>query len=384
MASKFRLNGKNLFLTYAQSGPIPATDFFEVFREKFGSLYNFSVVCYEDHHDNDGVHRHAFVQLNDRCNFKDPRCLDVLGKHGKYEVCKSAEGSLKYVLEAKAGEVKELFFDGVSDAAEALAKVVTKKRKSVWADLNERLLRGDSVQMVASELSMLHHLQRIEYAAAAVERWRIPVLPGFGVANTQLVTLYNCQIATWLNSNIGCDRVFKQKQLYVYGGTNIGKTTLMNRLCELVRVYVMPYDGNWLDSFDESYDVVVFDEFKANYTVQFLNRFIEGSVCPVSRRGIPPFMKKKNIPMIFLSNYSLSECYSKMSDVKLDTLMNRLHCVYADGNIRIDIKSKAEVIPSVETVEHTLLCTDETLDKLIDSDDFYKEGELSIDDQFFK
>ena len=50
------------------------------------------------------------------------------------------------------------------------------------------------------------------------------------------------------------------------------------------------------------------------------------------------FIKKKNIPTIIVSNYSLRECYMKVPDEKLETLERRLVIINVTSPINIVFK----------------------------------------------
>lgn len=61
------------------------------------------------------------------------------------------------------------------------------------------------------------------------------------------------------------------------------------------------------------YDLVVCDEFKAQFTIQFLNEFVQGSKMHLNQKGSGT-LKTDNPPMIFLSNSSLEGCYHKSTE----------------------------------------------------------------------
>ena len=68
-------------------------------------------------------------------------------------------------------------------------------------------------------------------------------------------------------------------------------------------------------------------------TIQFLNQFLQGSAMPIRKKGSQG-MKYKNLPVLILSNYRLSECYLKAAnDGRLNTLECRLEIVEIDSFI---------------------------------------------------
>lgn len=59
---------------------------------------------------------------------------------------------------------------------------------------------------------------------------------------------------------------------------------------------------------DETFDLVCLDEFKGQKTMQFLNCFLQGGDMFLKKKG-SQYHKRKNIPVIILSNWSLDDCY---------------------------------------------------------------------------
>lgn len=61
-------------------------------------------ICRE-HHENGEEHLHAYVQLDKKINWSNPRCLDFNGYHGDY---KGARGTPSEVMAYISKEDKEV------------------------------------------------------------------------------------------------------------------------------------------------------------------------------------------------------------------------------------------------------------------------------------
>ncbi len=87
---------------------------------------------------------------------------------------------------------------------------------------------------------------------------------------------------------------------------------------------------NHLDEYDDrDYDLVVFDEYKGQKTITWMNTFVQGGPIKVYRR-YNSYNKTKNIPVIVLSNYTIQQCYSKtnmFNPERLLPLIGRFNCI---------------------------------------------------------
>lgn len=145
-------------------------------------------------------------------------------------------------------------------------------------------------------------------------------------------------ILDWVNENLFKPRTFKAKQLYIWGPSNWGKTSLVILLSRWCRIYSMSTFENFLDGYEDgTYDLMVLDEFKAQYTVQDLNLLLQGSPFGVRLRVKGgQYLKKDNLPVMILSNFSLTEAYKNCTASYLESLMNRLIMVKLQQPIPID------------------------------------------------
>ncbi len=89
-------------------------------------------------------------------------------------------------------------------------------------------------------------------------------------------------------------------------------------------------DVRHLDDYDDKdYDLIVMDEFKGQKSITWMNGFTQGSPFPIHRR-YEGTIKKKNLPVIVLSNYSIEGAYEKVNmfnPERLNSLKNRFEVV---------------------------------------------------------
>jgi hypothetical protein len=318
----FRMYGKNYILTFPQCDTTKEQAV-ERLEQKWKDELKGYIVCEEQHKDGT-PHLHVFLSFHNRKQFKQADCFDFIGgKHGNYQVAKSAKGSIAYVT--KAGNY----------VAKGVDVEQTKKKKT--GDLvAEMLEQGKTLAEVKDQEKgyFLINKRKIEEYAAFIQcenskktklDWKPP--------STEGLTDANKQIAEWICSNIRQTRAFKAPQLFITGKPNLGKTSLVEWLKKFLSVYLMPTTEEFYDHYSDDYDLVVLDEFKGQKTIQFLNEFLQGSSMPIRKKGSQG-LKNKNLPVIILSNYTLEECYRKANeDGRLDSLRARLTQVEVDSFI---------------------------------------------------
>lgn len=100
---KWRLQAKNLFLTFPQCQTTKERCL-ELIRTKFdGSSLEFAVVAQEDHQEEDGLHLHILISLKRKYrsrNVADLDCLVDPPKHGNYQSALKVGSVLKYITKS--------------------------------------------------------------------------------------------------------------------------------------------------------------------------------------------------------------------------------------------------------------------------------------------
>jgi len=334
--TNFILRGKNYFLTYPQC-PLPK----ESVMENVKALPNIdtAVVAHELHEDGHD-HLHVYFTLTKQYTKRGYKWLDDLapGYHGNYQLMRKPETVLKYVV--KDGDYISFNIDPAGCIA-AAEKHTTRPKSSTYEfaqkmkdDATFTLDNMDDIDpawVFHNKRKAQEYLgyQQMKRSKVALLSW--PQLDATGLRGPTL------RICKWLLKNIRVPRVFKQKQLYVCGPPNKGKTHFVEQMKKYLAIYTLP-KSQYVDGYEEGrFDLVVVDEFKAHFTVQFLNEFLQGSTMYLNQKGTH-CMKTANIPVIILSNFTLEECYSKKTPVELSALRSRLKIVeIGDGDAQLNL-----------------------------------------------
>lgn len=305
----FRLNASNVFLTYPQCD----LDRDEVLKH-LKTLECDKCVVASEYHKDGSPHLHAYIHFNKKRNIKSQNFFDIQGYHPNIQACRSIKAVAKYIT--KDGNYSVF---GIEDIQCLLANSAVSNAISSCATLNydwKAVAREDPE-------SFFRHSSAIQKYCFAMRSKRLE--PEYSRVNLieKLSNLYDSEtfsgnlltILSWLVDNLDPEetRAFKQRQLFIWGPANQGKTTMILELQKYLRVYFPPSDEEFYDAFDDNdVDLVVFDEFKGQKKIQFMNQFLQGSPMTLRVKG-GQYEKRSNPPCIILSNFPLESCYSKAS-----------------------------------------------------------------------
>lgn len=157
------------------------------------------------------------------------------------------------------------------------------------------------------------------------------------VGNHELI---NQRIAGWLNDNLFNNHKFRQKQLWIWGKTQLGKTQLIENLkLNGVTTYSIDYGSKFYDGMHDGIQLISFDEFKAQKTITEMNKLCDGSKCQLDTKG-SHYEIKRPLPVIVTSNFSISGAYSNSDTDHLETLKGRFLEIEVTQPIVVNIIEK--------------------------------------------
>jgi len=315
----FRLTAVNIFCTWPQSTATKE----EVLKRIMATAgAEWAVVCQEDHRETDGVHLHAVVHFKAKKNFKSTSQMDQWGgKPGHYEATKNLKLSVIYIT--KDGD---WIAEGID--VDKFCKEKSSAKSTIIADMIKKEVPIGDIMEKESGFFLLHSNQIRNFAAEWSARKAAKLLMGFKeviMANNQ--TPEERSIGIWLNDNLnGSFRPLGKTQLFIYGKTMLGKSRLCKILGKMVKTYFATSTEHFFDRLDESYQLIVFDEFHGQQTVTFMNQLLDGQSMVIPQKG-HQYDKIVNTPCIICANYPLKDCYRKVFDENrehFDALNRRL------------------------------------------------------------
>jgi len=298
--SGFRLEAKKFFLTFPQNTTAKETAL-ENIKLRLPK-YLWVMIAQEVHQDGE-KHLHIGIEFCEKLRTRNADFFDcIAGKHGNYQTMKDARGTIKYLRKEDADPLVDGTVPSIDDkkgqkgnAVAAMVSAGSSLKQIFDSEPGYFLSNKRKIEELAGWINQLKYLEAI-----------VPFPGRFFYSSSDLGT---AEIVSWLNGNLipSCPpRPLKSKQLYIQGPASYFKTSLIVLLEKWFRVYWVPMDEEFYDYYDDSnYDLIVFDEFKLQKKLQWLNKFIEGAPVLVRKKGVPGMMKRKNLPVVFLSNYSV-------------------------------------------------------------------------------
>lgn len=298
-------------------------------------------------HEDGTPHLHIFLLFAKPLSTRKRDYFNFIGsKHGNYQTCRSAIGSLKYV--SKKGE-----FEDYGDLPSELAMQLTRKRgrgddpafeqdtrpakQGKWAQFAALMIAGSSADDICSldpGFYMMNRKKVDDFEAYCLNiQHRLPTKKHPGVINYTGSHTPTKLVVDWFNRNmLGGPREFKQKQLYIWGPGNMLKSTLISRFSEFFKTYWVPTLEDWYDEYSDNVELCVIDEFEGQKKIPWMNLFLQGGPTTLAKKG-SHYTKRKNPGVVILSNFSLDMNYYPKS---VDTMNLRLETVYTCSPFDLD------------------------------------------------
>lgn len=283
----------------------------------------------QEKHQDGSSHLHVFIIFQRDVNVKDPKFFDRMATdginlkehHGNILPVDSVQGTVDYIRKfdkhtLKYGTLPVKLLSNNNNKRSSTAKDDRPSKISKSSTIAEAIQSGvsleDAHQMDAGYF-LVNQKKITEYMAyvqSTKMRDHLKYSIGIEYSGDDPVT---DAVVKWLDRNLYEKRAHKQAQLYLWGPPNSGKTSLITEIvAPYFSVYEMPHDRYCTGYNDSQYDIVMWDEFQGPRTEgkqqSFINEFLEGKRMPLPNR-YHGLMKLKNIPVVILSNYSLSTLY---------------------------------------------------------------------------
>lgn len=304
-----RLQGNNFFLTFPQCKLKK-----EKFMERLLTVYKLElnwIVTAEENHKDGTPHLHVAFNTKVKSTLYYKKLDEVTGKRGNYQAARNIMKVVDYITKDNAYLIQPDTFKDL-DALKLFMKSTAKMLKSDFVATEiEKKKSIYSISKVEPGFTMMNLKKIQEYESFLKNKPGIK-LEFRGFKKTKIPE--EQIIKDWFKKNVLFKRKWTDQHLFIHGKTQMGKTTFIRSLEEYLNIYYVPMDEEFYDFYSDEFNIIVFEEFKSQKTIQFLNRFMDG-FCTLKKKGAQ-IIKVKPLPCIFLSNYHLDECFSKVATNK--------------------------------------------------------------------
>lgn len=310
--------------------------------DRLGEQIKWATVSVEAHQDG-FPHLHVAVYFKERLRYTDRTGSYwdfVTGQHGNYQVMRKPHEWLAYVIKHGNYVSYPVGFNPVT----FIASKQTKKSAQGEA-VAKMMIDGHRDIRPLAEIYpgyFIANLRRVEEFRDMLNETDdsgnvyvdLPPLPALHDLSSKEIT-----VLQWLSSVKSDPQDRSRCHMLLRGGSGIGKSTVAFVLHKYFRIFYMPYNTDFYCDWDDTkYDIVVFDEYKSQKTIQFVNQFSDGFGIALNRKQMRATVHRVKTPCLILTNYTFEEMYPKVLESdpnKLDTIKRRFTEIdfYNDENL---------------------------------------------------
>lgn len=323
-APSFRFQAITLYATFPQCDTPKEKIVENLKSSRWSEKTDWWIVCNELHQDGN-THSHILIKFKAKIHERDSHFADFLSqngaistrKHGNYQCARDVHKVIEYIK--KTGNYIDS--GNLPSRTEKISTVFAKKL--VGGSSLKELLDLDPGYCLANCRKIRDFktlLEEVEEEEEGKNLIQLPIPIQIPDVDDSIA-----QVVNWCNTNLfNRKRPIRSKQLWIKSGIGYGKTTWLSVLQRFVRCYIVGYERDTFDDYrDNKYDLIVFDEYKNQKKLEFLNSLIDGQQKRLDQK-YGGTVKKVNLPVVFLSNYLPIEAYTKAATITLDAFIDRL------------------------------------------------------------
>lgn len=221
----FNFNAVKAFLTYAQAGDLTKQEVYDFFINFNKDLVTCKkVLVGQEHHQDQGIHYHVFLEFNAKLHTRDARVFDIQGKHPNIQACRSPKRTIAYCIKEDQEPLSN-FPVGEKEEAVAIARAGIAEGKSVDEVIDDILdVHPDLIRSIPSLNSY------VERRAAP----KVLYLPEYSVDDFNLAAADYTRISDWRASLATMVRGQRthMRSLWFVGRSGVGKTSLARSIGE--------------------------------------------------------------------------------------------------------------------------------------------------------
>lgn len=317
---KSKFQGTKLFLTWPQNETNKDT-LIERLLEAYPNNIEWIVACNEDHEPTEidkygGMHSHVALRFKKARTWVYHKVLEEIGgKSGDYQCMKGTMyDAFTYII--KHGDYASWGFRNFEQTMISLKRKQSPK-EGIIADM---LYEGMSVRDVLEDPTIrgfaafrLNRLKAMQQEFAQYRKADYKPKYGFDQNLSDECNESSKELYDEIIQNMNTPRKHRQKHIFIYTESGVGKTVLLEQLKRRCRVFSMPTKYPLEGYSDGTYDMMVAEEFRpGSCQLSLINNILGGGETSTGENRYGCATKTDNILTIIASNYTPSELYSNM------------------------------------------------------------------------
>ncbi|AFD62974.1 replication associated protein [Chickpea chlorosis virus-C] len=214
----FRLQTKYVFLTYPRCSS-PAENLRDFLWDKLTHLAIFFIAVATELHTDGTPHLHCLIQLDKRCNIRDPSFFDFQGSHPNIQPARNSDEVLDYI--SKDGNI-------ITKGEFKKHRVSPSKSNERWRTIIQTATSKEHyLDMIKNEFphEWATKLQWLEYSA---NKLFPEIQPPYQSPFSSMDLQCHEQIQEWLNKDLYVEPEqlqHRRRSLYICGPNRTGKTS---------------------------------------------------------------------------------------------------------------------------------------------------------------
>lgn len=335
----FRISAKNLFLTYPKC-PIQPQEAALLIKEIFKRSSIVYLQIAQETHQDLSLHLHVLICLEQKkattsAVFADLHIKNTNGEivsyHGNYQSARNPLDVKKYLDKNPVsmfveGVIEDICLPGAPPKEKLNARITRKLRDG--KTVNNLLVKARYQPYLLTNLAKVNFFSVHLSNASGKEVVQLPE-PNWNANTEEAIVL------RWIALNCFNEyRPLRTKNLFIQGLPGCGKTTLVQTLAKSFKTYFVCLGEKYFDGLTDDHELIVFDEFCGTTPLGIMNQILDGQECLLPQR-YQVFRRRKNTPIIILSNLFPQDCYKKTNEIRLEAFISRLTVLYITNFLKI-------------------------------------------------
>lgn len=340
---EFRMNAKSFFLTYPEQNGLNRDIIKDALIKIVGDIHSIVIGREQGDSTHGYSHFHVLMEAKSKKNYKDPRCFDINGVHGKYETAKDKKKSLRYIC--KEGDVSSEGLDLNGALLSTYKKPFDRfmfRCRYLGQNPSDILLEAKNSSEYSYDNFEIYndYLSSPQKYHRYINEFRVEV-----VSPPKRLWIHKFKmdiLMEWASGVVENDSI--TRSLYIYGASGIGKTNLV-RMMFNNNVCIIKHLDRLKEASLGTVLGIAFDDISFNsskFTREDCINIVDSEVGSQIDVKHGMVSLEPHIPKIFISNFVPDLVY-KDYDEAISRRLNIVHLETGPGYVKEIYKNREDI-----------------------------------------